>query len=228
MAKALGGNVLGKRIVNSGNLGLTIIGVVEDFHFESMKQNIENLCLTIGSSPSIVAVRINTADITQVVSAVTATWKKLAPQQAIRFSFMNEHYTAMYADVQRIGRIFTSFAVLAIIVACLGLFALSAFMVEQRTKEIGIRIVLGASLKGIFKLLTIDFIKLVLLAIIIAIPLAWYFMEKWLQDFAYRTDITWEVFAVAGTLAVLIAILTISYQAIRAGYVDISKSLRQD
>lgn len=228
MAKSLGGNVLGKRIVNSGNHALTIIGVIEDFHYESMRQNIDNLCLTIGNSPSMISVRINAADMKAAIGAITTTWRKLAPQQAIRFSFLNEHFAAMYADVQRMGRIFTSFAILAIIVACLGLFALSAFMAEQRSKEIGIRIVLGASLRQIFGLLTLDFIKLVLLSIVIAVPLAWYLMQEWLQDFAYRTTISWDVFVMSGALAILIALITISHQAIKAGYVDVSKRLRQD
>jgi putative ABC transport system permease protein len=114
------------------------------------------------------------------------------------------------------------------VVACLGLFGLSAFMIEQRTKEIGIRLVMGASLKNIFNLLTTDFIKLVIVSIVIAVPLAWYAMQEWLKDFAYRIDITWQVFAVAGLAALLIALFTISFQAIKAALANPVKNLRSE
>jgi putative ABC transport system permease protein len=134
----------------------------------------------------------------------------------------------MYEDVQRMGRVFGSFAMLAIIVACLGLFALSAFMVEQRNKEISIRLVLGASLKNIFRLLTGNFVKLVLISFVIAVPLSWYMMQKWLQDYKYRTEITWDVFVMSGLLAVFIALLTVSYQSIRAALANPASNLRSE
>jgi putative ABC transport system permease protein len=138
------------------------------------------------------------------LAAIGNLWKEFAPHQPIRYSFLDENYARMYDDVQRMGRIFTTFAVLAIIVACLGLFALSAFMVEQRSKEISIRLVLGASLNSIFNLLTFNFLKLVLISIVLASPIAWYMMKSWLEDFTYRTNITWDIFALAGLLAVVI------------------------
>jgi putative ABC transport system permease protein len=134
----------------------------------------------------------------------------------------------MYADVQRTGSIFTSFAILAITIACLGLFALSAFMAEQRSKEIGIRKVLGASVQGITSLLSMDFVKLVLLAIVIASPIAWWGMNKWLQDFAYRIDISWWMFAAAGLVAILIALITVSFQSVKAALANPIKSLRSE
>ena len=134
----------------------------------------------------------------------------------------------MYKDVQRMGRILITFSALAIIVACLGLFALSAFMVEQRGKEISIRLVLGASVKSIFQLLTQNFVKLILVSFVIAVPIAWYLMDKWLQDYEYKTDLTWEVFVIAGGLSVAIALLTISYQAIRAALVSPVNNLRTE
>lgn len=228
MAKQLGGDVIGKRLINGGQISWTIIGVVEDFHFESMKENIGNLCLRLGNSPSMISVKASSTNMQELLSNLTETWKKFAPHQPARFAFLDDRYAAMYADVQRMGRIFTTFAVLAIIVACLGLFALSAFMIEQRTKEIGIRLVMGASLKNVFGLLTFNFIKLVIVSIVIGAPIAWYLMNKWLQDFAYRIEISWLVFALTGMIAVAIAMLTISYQAIKAGLANPVKSLRSE
>jgi putative ABC transport system permease protein len=193
-----------------------------------MKENIQPLCFTLGNSPSIISLKVNSQNMSAVIESTTEVWKKFEPHQPIRFSFLDDSYAAMYADVQRMGRIFTCFAVFAIVVACLGLFALSAFMIEQRSKEIGIRLVMGASLKNIFNLLTIDFVKLVMLSIVIAVPLAWYAMRQWLQDFAYRVDITWQVFAAAGLVALLIALFTISYQSVRAGLLNPVKSLRSE
>ncbi len=207
-----------------------VIGVVEDFHFESLRNKIDPLAMTLsdGSSHNIVSVKINSSDMSAVLTAVEGLWKKFSPNQPIRYSFLDESYARMYDDVQRMGRIFISAAVLAIIVACLGLFALSAFMVEQRSKEISIRLVLGASLKNIFSLLTLNFLKLVFISIVIAVPIAWYMMQKWLQDFTYRTEITWDVFVLAGAMAVLIAVFTISYQSIKAGLIKPVENLKMD
>jgi putative ABC transport system permease protein len=134
----------------------------------------------------------------------------------------------MYSDVQRMGQISTSFSVLAIAVACLGLFGLSAFMVEQRSKEISIRIVLGASMQNILKLLTQNFMMLVLISFALATPIAWYIMKKWLEDYTYRINITWDVFAFAGLAAFVIALLTISYQSIRAAIMNPVDSLKAE
>ena len=134
----------------------------------------------------------------------------------------------MYADVTRTGHIFTSFAILAIIIACLGLFALSAFMAEQRSKEIGIRKVLGASISGITTMLSMNFIKLVLIAIVIATPLAWWGMTKWLQDFAYQVPLSWWIFALAGLVAILIALATVSFQSIKAAMLNPVRSLKSE
>ena len=132
----------------------------------------------------------------------------------------------MYEDVQRMGNLFSSFALLAIFVACLGLFALSAFVIEQRSKEIGIRLVLGASLNTIFRLLTTGFLKLIFIAILVASPIAWYVMNQWLADYEYRTIISWDIYLVSALAVILISLGTISYQAIRAGAVNPVKNLR--
>ena len=228
MAKELGlDDPIGQRITNGGDIW-QVIGVIEDFHFETLKEDIRPLCLVIGNSSLVVSVKVNTTDMRRLLASVTSVWDQFSPNQAIRYTFLDESFAMMYADVQRMGRIFTSFAILAIIVACLGLFALSAFMVEQRSKEISIRLVLGASLSNIFRLLTQNFLRLVLISFVIAIPLAWYMMQKWLEDYEYRIQIGWDVFLLAGLLAVLIAILTISYQSIRAALMNPVDNLRAE
>jgi len=201
---------------------------VEDFNFESMKDDIGGLCMRLGNSPSVVSVKVNTADMKTAVASIGAVWKSFMPNQQIRYSFLDESFANMYADVQRMQSIFTSFAVLAIIIACLGLFALSAFLAEQRSKEISIRKVLGASVTQVTSLLSKDFVKLVLIAIVIASPVAWWAMNKWLQDFAYRAPISWWIFLVAGVLVIFIALATISFQAIKAAIANPIKSLRSE
>ncbi|UPK67587.1 ABC transporter permease [Chitinophaga filiformis] len=228
MAKQLGlKDPIGKRISNTGS-AWTIIGVVEDFHFESLRNSIRPLCLTIGNSSSIISVKASAADMHDLIGSITTLWKDFSPHQPIRYSFLDQRFARMYTDVQRTGQIFTSFAVLAIIVACLGLLGLSAFMAEQRTKEIGVRKVLGASISNLVMLLSQDFLKLVLLAIIIATPLAWYAMDRWLENFAFHIPIEWWVFILAGFIAVVIALLTVSYQSLRAALVNPVQSLKSE
>jgi putative ABC transport system permease protein len=219
---------VGKQITN-GYLNFTVIGVVKDFHFESLKENIGGVCLALGSSPSITAIKMSgSSNMSGTINAVTAAWKEFSPSQPARYSFLDEGYARMYDDVLRVKNIFTGFAVFAIIVACLGLFALSAFIAEQRRKEIGIRKVLGASVSNVSVMLSKDFVKLVLIALVIASPVAYYFMHQWLQDFAYRLPISWWVFAVAGLSALLIALITVSFQAIKAAVANPVKSLRTE
>lgn len=206
----------------------TVIGVVEDFHFESMKEQITPLCFVRGEWGSIASVKVKTDDMAATLRSVTGVWDKFMPHQPVRYTFLDESYARMYEDVQRMGQIFASFAMLAIVVACLGLFALSAFMVEQRNKEISIRLVLGASVNNIFRLLTQNFMMLVLISFAIAAPLAWYLMQQWLKDYAYKADITWDVFALGGLLSVLVALLTVSYQSVRAALVNPATRLRSE
>jgi putative ABC transport system permease protein len=225
MVKQLGlKSPVGKRITNGGIF--TVIGVVQDFNFESMRDHIQPLALQYGLSPSIVSVKVKTADMKNTLQSITDIWKSFAPDQSMRYTFLDERFANMYADVQRMSRIFTSFAILAIMIACLGLFALSAFMAEQRSKEIGIRKVLGAGVSRITTLLSVDFIKPVLIAMVIASPIAWWAMHQWLQDFAYRISIQWWVFVLAGLGAVLIALLTISFQSIKAAVANPVDSLK--
>ncbi|TSJ40692.1 FtsX-like permease family protein [Mucilaginibacter corticis] len=227
MVKALGlKKPIGARIYDDGIF--TVIGVVQDFNFESMRGEISPMVLHFSLSTSMMTVKLRGGDIQNAITNVSALWKKYSPNQPIRYTFLDEEFANMYADVTRTGKIFTSFAVLAIIIACLGLFALSAFLAEQRSKEIGIRKVLGASVQGITALLSIDFIKLVLLAILIASPIAWWAMHKWLQDFAYRVTISWWMFAIAGFGAIFIALITVSFQSVKAALANPVKSLRSE
>lgn len=228
MAKALNLDYpIGKSITNGWGTW-PVIGVIEDFHFESMKQHIGPLCMMIGRNPHVVSVKANTTDMPGMIRSISKVWKEFSPNQPIRYSFLDQRYAGMYNDVERTGLIFSGFAILAIIVACLGLFALSAFMIEQRNKEISIRLVLGASVNRVFRLLTMNFVKLVLISLVIATPLSFYLMQEWLKDFAYKIEIDWKVFAMAGALSLLIAVLTISYQSIRAALMNPVDSLRSE
>lgn len=227
MARELGlKDPLGERIQNWETFN--VIGVVEDFHFESMKSKIGPLCLTLGTGGSVMAVKTQTADMQRALQAIQHTWDIVMPNQPFRYTFLDESYAKLYEDVQRMGSVFASFAVLAIIVACLGLFALSSFIVEQRSKEISIRLVLGASISTILRLLTQSFVRLVLISFILAAPLAWYLMHRWLDDYSYRIELTWDVFALAGIAALAIALLTISYQSIKAALANPATRLRSE
>lgn len=205
-----------------------VIGVVEDFNFDNMRDEIRPLCFGLSTGGNIIAIKVSSAEMKNTIEAVSATWKKFMPNQPIRYTFLDESYAMMYKDVQRMGNLFAGFASLAIIVACLGLFALSAFMVEQRSKEISIRLVLGASVNSIFKLLTQNFVTLVVISFVIAVPLAWYMMDLWLQDYKYKIDLTWDIFITAGIMAVVIAVATVSYQSIRAAFANPASTLRSE
>ena len=227
MAKELGfEDPIGKRINNGQEW--TIIGVLEDFHFKSLKEDIAPLSLVIGSSPSIVSIKLNNGITTGALKDIENVWQEYVPNQAFEYTFLDQEFAQMHDDVQRMGKIFNSFALFAILVACLGLFALSAFLVEQRKKEISIRLVLGAPFKSIYQLLTYDFMKLILLSIIIAMPIGWYMMNRWLEDFAYKISIGWDVFISAAFIAIGIAILTVSYQSVGAALINPLKSLKTE
>jgi putative ABC transport system permease protein len=163
-----------------------------------------------------------------LIQSITRAWKDFSPNQPLRYTFLDESYARMYTDVQRTGRIFATFSILAIVVACLGLFALSSFMIEQRTKEIGVRKVNGAKTIDITSALSTDFLIWIILSFIIACPIAWYAMQKWLQNFAYKTELSWWVFGVAGIIAVVIAFLTVSWQSFKATRMNPVEALRYE
>lgn len=205
-----------------------IVGVVKDFHFESLKDKISPLVLVYSSDNGAISVKVKTADLSGLISKIENKWKQFSPNQQFSYSFMDQDFDATYRSEQRLGALFISFSTLAIMIACLGLFGLAAYAAEQRTKEIGIRKVLGASVSGIVGMLSMDFIRLVVIALLIAAPLAWYFMNKWLQDFAYRTQFHWWILAIAGLVAILIAFATISFQSIKAALANPVRSLRSE
>ena len=235
-AKTLGfDNPVGKKLysafsgdINSKPVSYNIVGVVRDFHFESLKDNIGPLCFRYGKSDWAVAFKVNTDNVKNLLGNIESKWKGMAPGQPIVYHFMDEAFNDMYRVEQRTGQLAFVFAVIAIFIACLGLFGLANYMAEQRIKEIGIRKVLGASVSGIVQMLSKDFIKLVFIASVIAIPLAWWAMNKWLQDFAYRIIMEWWVFALAGFIALLIALFTVSFQSIKAAIANPVKSLRTE
>ncbi|MFO7447967.1 MAG: ABC transporter permease, partial [Ignavibacteriaceae bacterium] len=217
------------RLAESGNYTeYNIIGVVKDFHYESLRQNIESLCFILGKNTGAVSFKINAANVTGILKEAETKWKTLASGLPFNYRFMDESFDEMYRAEQRIGIIALSFSVLAIIVACLGLFGLATFLAEQRTKEIGVRKVLGASILSIIIMLSKEFIKWVVIANIIAWPLAYYFMNKWLQDFAYRIYISWWFFIAAGSIALIIALLTVSFQAFKAATANPVNSLKYE
>jgi putative ABC transport system permease protein len=205
----------------------TIVGVVRDFHFESMHQSIAPLMMFYGGDNTQLALRIKTDDIPELLQNIEKLWKAETDNPFV-YSFLNERFNKMYESEQRIGQLFGIFAGLAVFISCLGLFGLAAFATHQRTKEIGVRKVLGASVTSIVTLLLANFLKLILIAIVIASPVAGYFMNQWLQDFAYRVDLSWWIFGLAGILAISIAILTVSYQTIKAALMNPVKSLKSE
>ncbi len=235
-AKVLGyDNPLGKKLYTnyqdqSGTrlISYDIIGVVKNFHYESLKQTVGPLLFKLGNSTGATAFKISTANVQGLVKNIESKWKTMASGMPFSYQFLDESFGNMYREEQRTGKLGLTFAVIAILIACLGLFGLSTYMAEQRIKEIGVRKVLGASVSNITAMLSKDFIKLVLLSAVIAFPLSWWFMNKWLQDFAYRIDISWWIFALAGIIALLIAVLTVSSQAIKAALSNPVKSLRTE
>ncbi len=205
-----------------------IVGVVKDYHHQGLKQNIDPIVFMPCRSVGYLTVNLSTDNIQRKIGELEALYKKSYPGNPFEFFFVDERYNQQYESEQQYGQVFTAASLLAIFIACLGLFGLATHTTEQRTKEIGIRKVLGASVASIVALLSGDFLKLVLVAIVIASPIAWYFMNEWLADFAYKIDIKWWVFALAGGLAVGIALLTVGFQSVKAALMNPVQSLRSE
>ncbi|HVS95788.1 MAG TPA: ABC transporter permease [Puia sp.] len=205
-----------------------IIGVIKDFNFNSLREVVTPMVLYLHESRGRIALRVGTSDVHHLIGQVEQLWHRMAPSQPFGYTFMDDEFNNIYRTEQRQGGISLSFSLLAIFIACLGLFGLAAYAAEQRTREIGIRKVLGASVSGIVRLLSRDFLRLVVVAAAISFPLAWWAMHHWLQDFAYRVTIGWEIFALAGAVAVAIALVTVSFQAVRAALANPVNSLRSE
>lgn len=206
----------------------TIIGVVKDFHYASLRDKIEPAVLQYRPDNGTLYVKTNGKDAAGVIAAAERLWKQYNPGFPFEYRFLDETFDRMYRSEQRTGTLFNYFAGIAILISCLGLFGLAAYTAQIKTREIGIRKVLGATVTHVTQLLASDFLKLVLIAIVVASPVAWFVMNKWLQNFAYRADISWWVFAVAGLTALLIALLTVSFQAIKAALVNPVNSLKNE
>lgn len=207
-----------------------IVGVVEDIHIESLRQPTRPTLYTCppANQMSYISLKLDARQISAGLDQIQALWKRIYPESPFEYFFLDQKFDEQYRAERRFSRLFSLFTGLAIFVACLGLFGLAMFTAEQRTREIGIRKVLGASVAGIVVLLSKDFLKLILIAIVLASPIAWYAMQQWLADFAYRITLNWWVFAGAGLLVVAIAMLTISFQSIRAALMNPVKSLRSE
>jgi putative ABC transport system permease protein len=207
-----------------------IVGIVKDFHFRDLHVPIEPYAFLLNNQPSYsyLLVHAKAGNVSPLLNSIGKTWRGLNPSEPFEYSFLDEDFQKNYATEDRRAAMVGLFTTIAILISCLGLFGLAAFSAEQRTKEIGIRKVLGASVSSIVGLLSKDFIRLVVIALFIAVPVGWYSMHKWLEDFAYRIQIGWWMFAVAGVFAVLIAFATTSFHATKAALTNPARNLRTE
>lgn len=223
------GEAVGKRFDQWDRQG-TIIGVVKDFHFKSLQENIKPLTFRTLDfwNGKLLSVQIEGKNVRQTLSAIENQWKQMHPDQPFSYYFLDEFYDRQYRADERFEALFVSFASLAIFISCLGLLGLASYSTVQRTKEIGVRKVMGASAASIVALLSMDFLLLVCIAFIIAAPVAWFAMDRWLDGFAYKTSIRFWIFAAAALLAAFVALATISLQTVRAALMNPVKSLRSE
>jgi len=236
-AKAMGWkNPIGKHVIYPGgnNVKFTVVGILRDFNTESLHADITPFALFYTTSKSYkvstsyITARIKPGDYAKTISAMTAAWKKFRPDNPFEYSFLDENFDILYRTDQTMGKVFGLFALLSITVACLGLLGLAMYTAERRTKEIGIRKVLGATVGNIVAMLSKDFLKLVIIAAVIAFPVAYYVMQQWLQDFAYRTDVSWWIFGLSTGITLLIALITVSAQSAKAALRNPVSSLRSE
>jgi putative ABC transport system permease protein len=220
-------NAIGKRF-DTGINARYVIGVVKDFNFEALHKPVEAMRITYAKQGSEISLKADAKHIDAALNHIQQTWKAMAPGIPLEYSFVDDRIKQQYDNEQKMQGVFYAFAGLSLIIACLGLFGLSIFVVERKIKEIGIRKVLGANVTGIVVLLSKDFARLVAIAVLIATPLSWYFMNGWLNDFAYRINIEWWVFVVAGLIALLIALITVSIKSVKAAIANPVTSLRTE
>jgi putative ABC transport system permease protein len=220
---------IGKHLISArdGN-NRKIIGIIKDFNFRSLHSPIEPLLIHLSEEGDYMSVKVKPGEANKTLQVLESQWKKYTDAAPFDYYFLDERINGQYGAEQKIGEIFTLFTSLAIFIACLGLFGLAAYTTEQRSKEIGIRKVLGASIWGVVHLLSKDFLKLVGIANLIAWPLAWYVMSRWLEDFAYRISLDGWVFILSGIVAVITALLTVLYQAVKAAHTNPVESLRSE
>lgn len=229
-------NPIGKTITYPGgnNTKFKVIGIIKDFNIESLRANITPFALfyttskTYNIGTSYISVRIKPGDYNAAIESIQHKWKEFAPNTPFDYSFLDAEFDALYRADQVMGKVFTVFTVLSVIVACLGLLGLAIYTAERRMKEISIRKVLGATVPNVVTMLSADFLKLIIIASVLAFPIAWYAMTNWLQGFAYRTNISWWVFAISAGITMLIALITISYQSIKAALTNPAGNLRSE
>ncbi|HTE28528.1 ABC transporter permease [Flavitalea sp.] len=233
-AKALGWNenAIGKTLTHPDNSGSVrnyhVVGVVKDFHFKSLHEKISPLVMTYSKNSGQLIVRVKTEDIAGVIKQIESGWKSLKMDRPFDYSFLDEQFYNTYKAEQNTGQILGIFAGLTIFVACLGLFGLATFTIRQRNKEIGIRKVLGASVSGIVVLLSKDFLKLIVIAFLIAAPVGWLLMNRWLQNFEYRIGVAWWIFGIAGLSAIIITLVTVGFRGLKAALMNPSVVLRNE
>jgi putative ABC transport system permease protein len=236
-AKAFGwenpiGGIIGVPSSNDSDVEMpkyTVIGIMEDFNYESVHEPIQALVCFLNRSRGAMGIRLESnVNIKELIQFIESKWDEYAPEQPFEYTFFDESLEQMYASEVRLREILTSFTILAFFVSCLGLFGLALFATEQRKKEIGIRKVNGASITQTVLLLSYDFTKLVLISFIIATPISYYFVNKWLDNFAYRTNISWWIFAITGLLSYIVAMLAIVYQSYRAASANPADTLRDE
>ncbi len=224
--EAIGKNIINTMIEDYGTR--KVIGVVKDYHFSSLKDKIDPLIITADPSSRLLAIKMNTANIKQTIAQIENQWKTIAPDYPFEYAFLDANLDKLYKKEQQESQLFIIFSILSILIACLGSFALAAYSAEERTKEVGVRKILGSSVFAIFLLLTKDFVKIVLLAIIITSPFAYYFMNKWLQDFAYQVGVNSSIFIIAALVTIFMVLVTVSWQSIKASRNNPIDSLRYE
>jgi len=219
---------IGRRFDQWGKKGM-IIGVIKNFNYEGLQKEIDPLTICLDFTDcNFLSVKVGTSNLPATIAAMKKKWDQLVPNRPFSYFFLDEAFNKQYRAEEQFGKLFINFAVLAILISCLGLLGLASYSTIQRTKEVGVRRVLGASVTGIVKLLSIDFLKLVAIAFLVAVPVSWFFMHQWLLDYAYKTPLSWWIFVGSGLTATLIAFATISYQAIRAACANPVNSLRSE
>jgi putative ABC transport system permease protein len=219
---------VGKEFEIEGKRKGKVIGVIKDINTSSLREAVSPLAIILKLDPMYLSIKLKPTATKASLTYIQETWKQFENIYPFDYFFLDEQLNNFYKSDNRLLNVLSIFAIIAICIACMGLFGLSIYTTRQRTKEIGIRKVLGASIPGVTALLSKDFIKLVLLAAVIAFPVGWLLMNKWLEDFAYRVEISWWVFVVAGVATLLIAFITVSFQAIRAAVANPVKSLRTE
>lgn len=222
-------DIIGKRFEQWGRKG-QVIGIVKDFNYQSLHKKVEPLVIRMAPSYVLnkISLRIKTDNLPQTIKELEKTWSSLAPHRPFLYTFLDQAFNLQYKQDEHFGELFAAFAALTIFIACLGLFGLATYATEQRVKEIGIRKVLGASVSSIISLLSSDFIRLVLIAIVIATPAVWWAMQQWLQSYAYRIEIQWWMIGLAGILAVITAMITVSFLAMKAAFMNPIKALKTE